>query len=75
MRNDGFREELTAYAKDDPHQLIGQIRRLGSAGPAYEIMNVDEVAGVVVIEIIESDERVTSPLAEVLLDPMAETIP
>ena len=75
MPNPGFEDTpQAAYAVDDPRKLIGQIRRLGEAGPAYQIMGVDE-SGNVVIEIIESDERVTSPLAEVLNDPMAETIP
>ena len=74
MQNRGFEEEQATYATDDPRALIGQIRRLGEAGPAYEIMSLDD-AGNVVIEIIESDERVTSPLAEVLKDPIAETIP
>ena len=74
MQPRGFEEAKAAYAADDPRNLIGQIRRLGEAGPAYEIMSVDE-GGHVVIEIIESDERVTSPLSEVLKDPMAETIP
>ena len=74
MQNRGFEETQPAYVSDDPRKLIGQIRRLGSAGPAYEIMSVDD-AGNVVIEVIESGERVTFPVAEVLEDPMAETIP
>ena len=75
MAERGFEEDQAAYVADDPSKLVGQIRRLGEAGPAYEIMSVDEGTGNVVIEIIESDERVTSPLVEVMKDPMAETIP
>ena len=74
MHNRGFEETQSTYAADDPRALIGQIRRLGEAGPAYEIMSIDD-KGNVVVEIIESDERVTMPIAEVLEDPMAETIP
>ena len=75
MANIGFEEETqSTYEATYPRELIGQIRRLGSAGPAYEIMSVDE-AGMVLIEVIESGEQVTFPLAEVLDDPMAETIP
>jgi len=37
-------------------------------------MSVDD-AGNVVIEVIESGEQVKFPIAEVLEDPMAETIP
>ncbi len=74
MQNPGFEETQPTYIADDPRKLIGQIRRLGSAGPAYEIMSVDD-AGNVVIEVIESGEQVKFPIAEVLEDPMAETIP
>ena len=74
MQNPGFEETQPTYTADDPRKLIGQIRRLGSAGPAYEIVCVDDASNVV-IEVIYSGERVTCPLAEVLEDPMAETIP
>jgi hypothetical protein len=70
----GFEETKSAYVSEDPRRLIGQIRRLGEYGPAYEIMSVDN-AGTVVIEVIESGEQVKFPIAEVLEDPMAETIP
>ena len=74
MQGPGFKETQPTYTADDPRKLIGQIRRLGSAGPAYEIMSVDD-AGNVVIEVIESGEQVKFPISEVLEDPMAETIP
>ena len=75
MNKIGFEEEAQAtYKANDPRKLIGQIRRLGEAGPAYEVMEIDSDE-VVTIEIIYSNERVTYPLAEILADPMAETIP
>lgn len=74
MANGGFEETKSAYASEDPRQLVGQIRRLGEYGPAYEIMSVDD-AGNVVIQVIESGEQVKFPIAEVREDPMAETIP
>jgi hypothetical protein len=74
VQDPGFEGTQPTYTADDPRKLIGQILRLGSAGPAYEIMSVDD-AGNVVIEVIESGEQVKSPLAEVLDDPMAETFP
>ena len=74
MQNRGFEETKSAYVHDDPGKLIGQIRRLGDYGPAYEIISMDS-AGNVVTEVIETGEQVTFPLAEVLGDPMAETIP
>ena len=74
MQPRGFEEKQAAYSADDLRGLIGQIRRLGEAGLAYEIMSI-EGDGMVVVEIIESDECVTMPIAEVIEDPMAETIP
>ena len=74
METPGFKEDKATYLADDPRSLIGQIRRLGDFGPAYEIMEID-TDGNVVIEVIESDERVTFPLAEILEDPLAVTIP
>jgi hypothetical protein len=66
MGTHGFKDDQAAYAVDDRRSLIGQIRRLGDAGPAYEV---------VLIEVIESGERVSFPIASVLEDPLAETIP
>ena len=57
-----------------PRKLIGQVRRLGDAGPAYEVVAVDE-QGKVVIEVIHSGGRAAFPVEEVLEDPMAETFP
>lgn len=74
MQSRGFEETQAAYGIDDPRKLVGQFRRLGPDGPAYEIMDVDN-AGNVSIEIVYSDEKVICPLAEVLDDPLAETIP
>ena len=74
MHQGGFEEEKVAYVADDPRKLIGQVRRFGDAGPAYEIMGIAE-NGDVLVEVIYSDEKVRCKLAEVLEDPMAETIP
>ncbi|MBX9926686.1 MAG: DUF5397 family protein [Hyphomicrobiaceae bacterium] len=74
MATPGFAEQQAEYTADDPRKLVGQFRRLGPAGPAYEIMAVDD-AGNVTVEIVYSDERLVYPLAEILEDPIAETIP
>jgi hypothetical protein len=74
MQPHGMEEEKAVYLPEDPRLLIGQIRRLGSAGPAYEIMKIDDDQNVM-IEVIESGEQVVFPLSEILEDPMAETIP
>jgi hypothetical protein len=74
MQPTGMEEEKTAYLSDDPRKLIGQFRRLGEAGPAYEIMAIDDT-GNVDVEIVYSDEKFRTTLAEVLNDPIAETLP
>jgi len=74
MQNRGFEETQSAHLSDDPRRLIGQIRRFGQAGPAYEVISLND-ASKVVIEVIYSGERVTCTVAEVLEDPMAETVP
>jgi hypothetical protein len=58
----------------DPRKLIGQVRRFGDAGPAYEVLALDE-DGKLVTEVIYSGERVICTVKEVLNDPKAETIP
>ena len=74
MQKGGFGEENIAYLADDPRKLVGQYRRLGAAGPAYQIMGLTH-DGRVMIEIVYSDEKLAYSLAEILDDPIAETIP
>lgn len=74
MTNRGFEETQSTYLSDDPRSLIGQFRNLGPDGPAYEIMSIDDTSKVMV-EVVYSGEKVTFALAEVLEDPIAETIP
>lgn len=69
----GFQEEQTSYLTD-PQSLVGQFRNLGPDGPAYQIMAVNE-NGSVDIEIVYSDEKVSYPLAVIVQDPLAVTIP
>jgi len=73
MQSHGFEEANAAYLSD-PRRLIGQVRRFGDAGPAYEIVALDET-NKVVAEVVYSGERVICEIREVLEDPMAETIP
>jgi hypothetical protein len=73
MTSPGFEDVHGAYVAD-PKSLIGTFRRLGDEGPAYEIMEID-TEGNVIIEVVYSSERVTQKLANVLADPIAETIP
>ena len=73
MQGCGFEDAQAAYLAD-PRKLIGQVRRFGDEGPAYEILALDE-NGRLVTEVIDTGERVICEVKEVLEDPMAETIP
>jgi virulence-associated protein VapD len=69
----GLKEDATYYTVDSS-ELVGQCRRFGEHGPAYEILEMaknDEA----LVEVIYSGERVTIPLVEIMADPIAETIP
>jgi hypothetical protein len=73
MQGRGFEDAQAAYLAD-PRKLIGQVRRFGDEGPAYEILALDE-NGRLVAEVIDTGEKVICEVKEVLEDPMAETIP
>jgi hypothetical protein len=73
MQGRGFEVTQAAYFAD-PRKLIGQVRRFGEEGPAYEVLALNE-DGTQVTEVIDSGERVICTVKEVLDDPMAETIP
>ena len=74
MENHGLSEDQTAYDAEGYKQLVGQVRRWGPAGPAYEVMSVSD-DGTAICEVIYSGEKVSCPVSEVLMDPIAETIP
>jgi hypothetical protein len=65
---------LPAGLYDPGVLVIGQIRRFGDAGPAYEIVGF-EAEGKVSVEVVYSNERVQCSADEILADPIAETIP
>jgi hypothetical protein len=69
----GFHEAQGKFVSGEG-EVIGQIRRFGFAGPAYEILKLG-APGHVAIHVIESGELLDYPLSEALLDPIAETIP
>ena len=70
----GFAEAQAMYQHSSTAGLIGEVRRFGAHGPAYEV--VDTAAnGDVVICVIESGERLSYPRADLLADPLAETVP
>lgn len=74
MSRPGFAEEQQPFDDRPASLMVGQFRRLGHAGPAYEIMEVDE-DGTVHVEVVHSAERLIYPMAEVAADPIADTLP
>lgn len=73
-RGRGFAEAQSAYLTGDGADYIGQVRRFGPQGPAYEVVEVRR-NGDLAITVIESGERLDYPLAEFLADPVAVTVP
>jgi Family of unknown function (DUF5397) len=74
MTGSGFQEEQSQFMPASSAVFVGQVRRFGAFGPAYEVVgaaSADEVA----ITVVESGERLTYAVADVLADPIAETIP
>lgn len=74
LRIAGFAESQAPYAAEDPYRLIGQFRRFGPDGPAYEVVSLG-AEGAVHVVVVHSDEKVVCALEDVLADPLAETIP
>ena len=74
MTGQGFEEAQADYAGLSDTTYVGQVRRFGNSGPAYEVVAVvstDEVE----IVVLHSGERLVYTVAELLADPRAETIP
>lgn len=74
MQSRGFEESQAAYVGDSSASLVGQFRRFGEEGPAYEVLRIvgkDQA----LISVVCSEEELAYPIAEILADPIAETIP
>ena len=63
-----------ALTESEVQRLVGEFRRFGEAGPAYEIVRI-ESKDRAWIRVVYSDEELSYPVAEVLADPIAETVP
>lgn len=74
MSNPGIEEARATFAGAGEASLVGQIRRFGQYGPAYEVIEVKR-SGDVVICVIESGETLDYGLSDLIADPMAETVP
>jgi hypothetical protein len=66
----GFQEGPTAYVAN-PHGLVGQRRRVGGIGQVYKIGSLHDDKNVL-IHTEHTGQDVTYPIAEALLDPLAD---
>jgi hypothetical protein len=74
MTNRGFEEAPTGYVSDDANSFVGQFRRFGEAGPAYEVINVANESHVA-IRVVYSGEELDYRIDRLRADPIAITIP
>jgi hypothetical protein len=70
----GFEEAQSSFVPADTRQFIGEVRRFGPFGPAYEVVDTAPEREMTII-VIETGEKLQYPLADLLADPMAETVP
>jgi hypothetical protein len=70
----GFQEEQSEFSPAATASFVGQVRRFGPYGPAYEVLSMAS-ATTVDISVIESGERLAYALSDMLADSIAETVP
>jgi hypothetical protein len=74
MTGPGFQEAQASYSLTGRESFVGQVRRFGPHGPAYEVLAMAAATSVEIV-VIESGERLTYAVADLLSDPIAETVP
>jgi Family of unknown function (DUF5397) len=74
MAQGGFEEAQASYAHANGAIFMGQVRRFGPFGPAYEVVDI-RPTGELVIHVFDNGEQLDYSVAELLADPIAETIP
>lgn len=74
MQPRGFEEAQSPYVATDTNALVGQFRRFGEEGPAYEVRRIIGTSEAL-ISVVYSEEELAYPIAAILADPIAETIP
>ena len=72
--NRGFHETQASYGFAEAHVAIGDVRRFGPYGPAYEVIDI-KANGDLRIVVIETGERLDYAQSEFLADPIAVTVP
>ena len=74
MSGQGFHEAQVGFENRDARAFVGEVRRFGSMGPAYEVLDTTAACDLM-IEVIESGERLDYAVIHFLADPMATTVP
>ena len=74
MASMGFEEARSRYESAPPEIRIGQFRRFGSSGPAYEVIGLSSGLQAT-IRVIGSGEKMDYSIERVKADPLAVTIP
>lgn len=74
MAGRGFQEAQAAYTPSVSVAFVGQVRRFGPHGPAYEVLGMASSTTADIV-VIESGERLTYAVADLIADPIAETVP
>jgi hypothetical protein len=74
MAQNGFEEAQASYAYAGSAAFVGQVRRFGPFGPAYEVVDIKDT-GELVIHVFDNGETLSYSVAEFLADPVAEIIP
>lgn len=74
MKEQGFREERSAYEPEDLTELVGQFRRFGEVGPAYEVLAIMK-PDFAKIRVVATGEEVDYRMDRLMSDPLAETVP
>jgi Family of unknown function (DUF5397) len=70
----GLQETQTGYVHAGSTAFVGQVRRFGAFGPAYEVVDI-RPSGDLVVHVFNNGERLDYSVAEFLADPIAETVP
>jgi hypothetical protein len=74
MAQNGFEEAQMSHAHVSEATFMGQVRRFGPFGPAYEVVDI-RPSGELVIHVFDNGEQLDYSVAEFLADPVAEIVP
>ena len=74
MTGQGFHEAQSSYETRNARTYVGEVRRFGAMGPAYDVVDTT-AGGDLMITVVESGECLDYAIADFLADPVAVTVP